>query len=353
MQKNAIILANGMLNSDYAKTSHGLIRGSERYKILGVVDPVLKGKDAGEITDGVARNIPVFELVEEALDSFPNQIDVAVIGVATKGGIIPADLMISVKSAITHGLGVVSGLHEYLTDNEELVSLAKKHEVMLTDVRKPKPVKELHFWTGEIYKINIPVIAVIGTDCALGKRTTTTFLRDKTRKSGLKAEMIYTGQTGWMQGNKYGFILDSTINDFVSGELEHAILSCYEKEKPDVIFIEGQAAMLNPSGPCGSEFIISGNARGIILQHAPSRKNYKGWEHLQVEMPMIEKNIALIEAYGAEVLGICLNSGGSDLSALRNYQEKLQQKLGIPVVLPLEDGVEALIPVIKNHKSKF
>ena len=58
--------------------------------------------------------------------------------------------------------------------------------------------------------------------------------------------MIYTGQTGWLQGGKYGFIFDSTLNDFVSGELEHAILTCYEETNPDVILIEGQSALRNP-----------------------------------------------------------------------------------------------------------
>ncbi len=68
-------------------------------------------------------------------------------------------------------------------------------------------------------KVKCPKIAVLGTDCALGKRTTTRFLVEAMRKAGFKAEMIYTGQTGWMQGAKYGFIFDSTLNDFISGEM--------------------------------------------------------------------------------------------------------------------------------------
>lgn len=93
------------------------------------------------------------------------------------------------------------------------------------------------------------------------KEVLSDFLLDGCKAAGLKAEMIFTGQTGWMQSGKYGFVLDSTYNDFVSGELEHAIVACYEHEKPDVIFLEGQSSLRNPSGPCGSELLISGNAK--------------------------------------------------------------------------------------------
>ena len=37
---------------------------------------------------------------------------------------------------------------------------------------------------------------------------------------GRRTEVIYTGQTGWLQGFRHGFIFDATLNDFVSGELE-------------------------------------------------------------------------------------------------------------------------------------
>ena len=55
------------------------------------------------------------------------------------------------------------------------------------------------------------------------------------------------------------------------GELEHAIVSCWEEAHPDLILLEGQSSLRNPSGPCGSEFLLSGGARGVILQHAPGR----------------------------------------------------------------------------------
>ena len=81
------------------------------------------------------------------------------------------------------------------------------------DPRRPEDRearRELHFWSGDILEVEAPRIAVLGTDCALGKRTTARFLVEACRRAGLRTELIFTGQTGWMQGAPYGFILDSS-----------------------------------------------------------------------------------------------------------------------------------------------
>lgn len=69
--EKAIVLTNGLLSSTNAKTAHGLIRESERFTIVGVVDEAHAGKDAGEVLDGKHRNIPIFANVTEALVTQP------------------------------------------------------------------------------------------------------------------------------------------------------------------------------------------------------------------------------------------------------------------------------------------
>ena len=65
LNNNALVLTNGLLTSSDAKTAHGLIRGTERFNIIGIVDcAATTGKDAGELLDGKHRNIPVFENFE-------------------------------------------------------------------------------------------------------------------------------------------------------------------------------------------------------------------------------------------------------------------------------------------------
>ena len=222
----------------------------------------------------------------------------------------------------------------------------------LWDVRRTAERTELHFWSGEILEVKSPRIAVLGTDCALGKRTTARFLMEACRRAGLKTELIFTGQTGWMQGAPYGFIFDSVPNDFVSGELEHATVSCWRAAKPDLILFEGQSALRNPSGPAGSEFLLSGGARGVILQHAPAREHYEGLEELGYRIPPLADEIALIRQLGARTLAVTLNGEHRTPQQLRDDRDRYRAELGLPVVLPLEEGVDALLPVVREFVEK-
>lgn len=357
MQKsNAIVITGGYLASSNAKTAHGLIRGTERFNVLAIIDEKFPGADAGEILDKKKRNIPVYATIAEALKTLKEPVKYCVIGVATKGGVIPETLRVMIKEALESNLSIVNGLHDYVSDNEELATIANQRGLEIIDVRKPKKFKDLHFWSGKIAEVKCPKIAVLGTDCALGKRTTSRFLVEAMRKAGYKAEMIYTGQTGWMQGSKYGFVFDSTLNDFISGEMEHAIWSCYKEEKPDIIFIEGQSSLRNPSGPAGSEWIVSAAAEAAVLQHNPARKQFKDLEFYPAYLPSVKDEIDLIKIYGAPTVAVTINSMKMTEAEAREAAKKYEAELGIPAILPLEDGLERLVPIfekmIKESKAQ-
>jgi uncharacterized NAD-dependent epimerase/dehydratase family protein len=346
MQK-AIILTNGLLKHADAKTAHGLIRGTERYTIVGVVDNAeTAGKDAGELLDGTHRNIPVFDTLQSAIGQLKN-IEVLIIGVATVGGRLPVNMLDIIMDAIRLKISIVNGLHEFLNEKPEMLAVAKQHKVTLTDIRKPKARAELSFWKGEIFKVSAPIIAVLGTDCAVGKRTTARMLKQFCVANGWKAEMIYTGQTGWMQGGKYGFIFDSTLNDFVSGELENAIVTCWKETQPDFIFLEGQSSLRNPSGPCGFEMLISGNAKHVILLCAPKRKYFDDDAHWG-EIPSVESEIELIEKFGSRVIALALNTKDCSMEEINIYRKQYETSCKIPVLLPVEEGLDKIIPELKK-----
>ncbi len=342
--EKAVILTNGSLSSSNAKTAHGLIRESERFEIVGVIDEIHAGKDAGEVLDGKQRNIPVFGSVSEAL---VNQPTYCIVGVATVGGVLPDNMIESIKIAIRNKLSMVNGLHDYLSERPDIQALADEHGVSLIDIRKPKKFKDLHFWQNKIGEVKAPIIAVLGMDCAMGKRTTTRLVVNACREAGINAQMIYTGQTGWLQGGKYGFILDSTLNDFVGGELEHAIITCYEETKAEAIFIEGQAALRNPSGTCGSEYLICGKAKWVILMLSPKRKYFEhdpAWG----EIPSVASEMHLIECYGAKVMALALHTEDCTLAEALDYQQFYEDKFGVPVLLPLEQGGGKIVSVIQQ-----
>ncbi|MEY3646903.1 MAG: hypothetical protein RL127_1611, partial [Bacteroidota bacterium] len=155
----AIVLTNGILTHSDAKTAHGLIRGTERFTIVGVVDDeTLAGQDAGEVLDGKNRNIPIYASLEQAMSV--QKANYLIIGIATVGGVLPDSMVEIIQQAIRAGLSIVNGLHDYLKDRPEIASLANEYQVELIDVRRPKSRKDLHFWSGDIFKIKTPIIAV-------------------------------------------------------------------------------------------------------------------------------------------------------------------------------------------------
>lgn len=343
----ALVLTQGYLNTFEAKTAHGLIRGTDRFKIAGIIDgPETAGKDAGELLDGKHRNIPIFRNLAEALAQISDARHL-IIGIATVGGVLPQAMEQVLAQGIEAGLHLVNGLHDFLSDRPELVALSAQNQVTLTDIRKPKKREQLHFWKGEIFNIPVPIIAVMGMDCAMGKRTTARMICEEATAQQLKATMIYTGQTGWMQGGQYGFIFDSTLNDFVSGELEHAIVTAWKETQPDYIVLEGQSSLRNPSGPCGLELLISGNAKYVVLLFSPKRTYF---DHLEAwgAIPSVESEVELIEKIGSKVIALAMHTEGCTETEIHALQTHYREKLNIPVLLPLEDGINELMPILQN-----
>jgi len=346
-KQDAVVFTNSLLHADFAKTCHGLLRGSERFEVKAVLDEKHAGKDAGEVMDGRALGVQVFSTLASYLESHQMP-PVFVLGVAFSGGGLPESCRSEIRAAIENRMTVVCGLHDALGDDPEFSQLAADYGVELIDIRRPRKTRDLRFWTGEVMKIQAKVVPVLGTDCAVGKRTTCRIVWEACNAAGIRTEMIYTGQTGWMQGYRHGFIFDATPNDFISGEIERVILECEQESRPDLILIEGQGSLRNPSGPAGSEFILSGNASGVILQHYPVRRHFVDQEEIGTRVPDPVDEIGLIRMYGAETLAVTLNGLGWGEEEKQAYKLELQSRLEIPICWPIEEGVDEIVTVLKD-----
>ncbi len=165
------------------------------------------------------------------------------------------------------------------------------------------------------------------------------------RAANKKAEMAGTGQTAWLQGAQYSMIMDSCINDFVSGEIEHAVVSAWNNEKPDVIVIEGQGSLMNPAYPGGFEILAAGRPDYVILQHAPRRLEYDGFPGYPLHP--LDKQIEAIEVIsGRKVIAITLNHEGMEADEIRGECEAVTAKYGLPCFDVLAEGAEGLIAVL-------
>ncbi|MEM7349996.1 MAG: DUF1611 domain-containing protein [Acidobacteriota bacterium] len=349
MVESALVLTGGLLQTVFAKTTHGLVRGPSRWPIAGVIDADHAGHDAGEVLDGRQREIPIFRSIDQLIETTGRTPEVCIVGVATIGGVLPDAVRAGLVQAAEAGMTLVNGLHTLLSDDPEIRQACAENGGRIIDIRKPRSTAELRFWSGDILPSAVPRIPVLGTDCAIGKRTTTAQLRLACREAGIAAEMIYTGQTGWLQGFDHGFIFDATPNDFVSGELEGAMLECLQQTEPDLMLIEGQAALRNPSGPCGSEMIISGAATGVILQHAPGRKYFEDYDEQGCVIPPVSEEIELVRLLGSQVLAVTLNDQELADGQLDATRQAMEDELGLPVLHPLKGGMPRLVEIVRQH----
>jgi uncharacterized NAD-dependent epimerase/dehydratase family protein len=345
----AVILAEGAFETPRAKVAHGLVRGTTRFDVRAVVDSTCAGSDAGVLLDGRARGIRVVAALAGARVLAGNDRPAAILGVAPHGGRLNAELHAELVQALQHGFDLVSGLHDFLCDDPVIAPLADRLGATLTDVRKPPAHRPLRYWTGEVTDIRATRIAVLGTDCMVGKRTTSRLLVAALREDGASAEMIHTGQTGWMQGGRYGIVLDSLPCDFVAGEVEGAMLACAAEADPDVMVIEGQSALCNPAGSgAGSRgILIAGDAHAIVLQHSPTRVYFDGLEERGFRIPDIADEVSLLERFGRPVAAVTINTQGLDPASIDIECARLEQRLARPVVAPLEHGLGRVVEAVR------
>jgi uncharacterized NAD-dependent epimerase/dehydratase family protein len=271
-----------------------------------------------------------------------------VVGLAPDGGRLDAKPRNDVMEAIRLGLNVDSGLHDFLSEDREIADLAERHGVRIRDIRKPPSRDALHFYSGKIEQVTALKVAVLGTDSAVGKRTTAWVLSDALQARDRKVELIGTGQTAWMQGVRYGIILDSLINDFVSGEIEHVVWKAWKETMPDIIVIEGQGSLMNPAYPGGFEILAAGRPDVVILQHAPARKEYDGFPGYPIHP--LETQIQAIEILsGKPVIAITVNHENLAPETTIDACANITTATGLPACDVLLSGAGMVIDALNDY----
>jgi len=350
----ALIYCRDAFNTPNGKTAHGLVRFTRRYRVLAVIDPAWSGRDAGEVLDGREANVPIVDSVESAAgisDTSGMYATHLVVGLAPDGGRLGLRYREDIARAIGMGLHVHSGLHDFLSEDAELLELAQRHAVVLTDVRKPPPVSGLHFFSGEIERVDSLKVAVLGTDSAVGKRTTAWLLVQELEARGVSVELIGTGQTAWMQGVRYGVIMDSLVNDFVSGEIEHAVCTAWRERHPRVIVVEGQGSLMNPAYPGGFEILAAARPDIVIMQHAPARKDYDGFPGYPIHP--LQRQIHAVDVISSRpVVAITVNHENLSSAETEAACLSIHAETGLPAMDVLRQGAAELADVVLAHEKR-
>ena len=352
MNKTALVYCEDQFGLVDGKTATGLVRHSETYTVVGVIDSSLAGKDAGEELGGEKKGIPIFANLKDALRQLPDIPDCYIYGKAPLEASISVEERNLILEAMGNGMDIINGLHQFFSDDQEFVRVAARNAVQIKDIRKPPQLKDLHVFTGKRSEVSAPVVAILGTDCASGKRTTAVELNNALNRLGINSVLIATGQSGLMQGAIYGVAIDALVSQFVVGEIEHAVFQAFTNENPDIILVEGQSAVSHPAF-MGSMGILKGSKPdGVILQHPPARKSRCDFPNLK--MPTVESEIQLIETISqAKVMAIALNHEDLSENDIQGFIANYEEKLRLATTDVLRHGCQKLIQALSNRFPKL
>lgn len=345
LDTSAVIYCQGQFGEQDGKTANGLVRHSERYDILSVIDSTRAGLDAGSHLDGRANGIPVLADLSQAIQHAGRIPAYLICGLAPADGLLSSEQRVVLLDGIAHGMQIINGLHEFLNDDAEFVAAALRAGVTITDVRQPRQTKDLSLFSGRIFDVTCPRIAVLGTDGAIGKRTTATLLVQALQGYGLNAVMVGTGQTTLIQGGKYGVALDALVPQFCSGEVEAQVVAAFEGEDPDVIIVEGQGALSHPAYLTSAHILRGSRPAGVIVQHAPKRKVLGDFP--MVAMPTAASEVRLIEAFAdTKVIGLTLNHEHMSDAEISAAIIAYELELGVPTTDPLTRPLDRLVDMV-------
>lgn len=352
IKETALVYCENQFGLVDGKTATALIRHSEIYTIVGVIDSSLAGKDAGEELGGEKNGIPIFANLDDALSKFLEIPNCYIYGKAPLDACISHEERFLILEAMSKGMDIINGLHQFFSEDREFAHMAVQNNIQIKDIRKPPQLKDLHVFTGQISEVNVPVIAVLGTDCACGKMTTAVELNKTLNNLGIKSVLVATGQTSLMQGARYGVSIDALISQFVIGEIENSVIQAFDNECPDIILVEGQSAVSHPAFMSSLGILKGSMPDGIILQHPPARKFRCDFPHLA--MPTVESEIKLIEAISpARVMAIALSHENLVDEEILKIIEDYEKRFQLPTTDVLIHGCQKLIQTLGNHFPKL
>jgi uncharacterized NAD-dependent epimerase/dehydratase family protein len=334
-RKRYLILAEGRSDDPhYGKTARGVITYSPHPTVA-----ILDSTRAGETYDG----IPIVGAVNDALCFNPTT---ALVGVATQGGRFPPAWRELLKSCIAKGLDIENGLHEFLTEDAEMVELAARYRVELRDLRRPPA--DLNVPTGANLQIPARIALTVGSDCAIGKKTVAIELDREARERGLASVFVPTGQTGIAIAG-WGIAVDAVVADFLAGAAEWLVVEGHRRGG-ELLWVEGQGSLVHPAYSGVTLGLIHGSAPHVfVLCHQAGAREVEGYPGHP--LPSLRTLVQLHEQIAlplrpARVACIALNTRGLDEGAALASIRDTEEETGLPADDPVRFGAAKLVDAV-------
>lgn len=346
-KRRLAVLAEGNFNIHSAKTAVGAIRYSP-HDVVAIIDSTNAGKTSQQVL-GFGGDIPIVSSVEETRQFKP---DVLVIGIAPAGGQLPAAWRSTINEAIEAKMDIWSGLHSFLADDPDMAELATLKDVTIWDVRRPRP--DLQVASGLALNTRAFVVLAVGSDCNVGKMTVSLELQKYCREQGYNAGFVATGQTGILIEGE-GTPLDAVPGDFMPGEVERLVMNL-DKKGCDVIFVEGQGAVIHPAyGAVTLGLMLGAMPDAYVLCHQPTRKSFRPEANVLIpDLPIMVRHYEdLMSQFKApKVACVSLNTFDLTPEQATATEAEISEQLGVPTVDPIRNGVEKLWSALEPLAKK-
>lgn len=340
MARKIIILTEGLTNPHQGKTARNLIHYKPE-EVLAVFDRTQTGKNSLELLG--TGNVPVIG----NLDVFPES-DTLLIGVATAGGKIPASYKEIILQAVQRKMNIISGLHEFLSNDPVIHAAAEKNHVTLTDIRSNQEKDVVH---RKGINPNCLRIHTVGNDCSLGKMIVSLELNSALKKAGYDAKFAATGQTGILiEGD--GVPIDAVVGDFINGAAEKLVL---RNQHHSIINIEGQGSLVHPRYSSVTLGLLHGcMPQGMIMCYEMGREYIHGMDNIKI--PPLEEVIKLYESmanimHPCRVIGIAVNSRKYSPEEADCEIKRTEDKTGLPACDVIRHGSGKLVDAVLNLKK--
>ncbi len=338
-----LILTDGYNDWHTAKTAVCVIRYKPE-EVVAVLDRKGAGKTCQEVL-GLGGRIPVVGSVADMPEA-----NALLIGIAPPGGKIPKPWRPIVLEAIRRKLNVISGLHDFLSDDPEFSRAAREHGVELIDVRM---TDERDVAAREGIREGCLRIQTIANDCSCGKMVTAVEVVEGLKRAGVDAKFVATGQTGILvEGD--GCPVDRVICDFLNGAAERLVLA---NQHHEVIVIEGQGSLFSPRYSCVSLGLLHGAMPdGLIACYEMGRTMIEGME--PYPLPSLERLIEYYEAsagvmHPCRVIGVAINTCKFSDEEAETECEKVRRQFGLPACDVIRHGPDELVEAVLNLKREL
>lgn len=334
------VMAEGSFTPLDAKTALGVLR-YRADEVVAVIDSVRAGRTCADCV-GVGGDIPVVPGLEGAA---AHDADTLLLGIAPQGGTLPESWRRVVAEALLRGWDVLSGLHQFLTDDPELSALARAKGCEILDVRRPPATRPIA--ARRASGLDALVVVTVGTDCNVGKMTTALELHGELESRGVRAAFVATGQTGIFIAD-HGAAVDAVPADFMAGTVERMVLDA--ARDADVIIVEGQGALHHPAYSGVALAILHGACpEALVLCHQAGRTHLKLADagpapKLRPLAEIIRDNErAAGWVRPAQVLALSLNTMLLDEVEARRALDHVQQLSGLPAMDPVRFGTDVVV----------